>query len=415
MRAMPFSATARAACPPSRACAATGSASGTDGLIHSSASTPRVAASTASPSSWSHRTTSTWSRHAASSTRGIAHQQSRAHPGGHERRRTWDPTWPRGVVIAIVIGPPVVRPTVAQGSDTPVLGSSCTTESAQIERIPMPTLTVGDRERQPDRPLLRGPRRGPSGRPDPRLAAVRPLLGEAGPGAHRRRPPRHHLRPPRLRLVVAAVGAATTTTPSPPTSTPCCATSTCATSRSSASRWAAARSRATSAGTAASASRRRCSPAPSRRTSTRPTTTPTAGSTTRRSRASTTASPATGSPSSTGSRRTSSPPATAPTWSASRRGSTTARSPSSPRRKGTLDCIRGLRLHRLPRRPREDRRADAGHPRRLGRDRAVRGVGQAHRRGDRGQPDRRRSRAARTASTPPTPSEFNRALLDFLG
>jgi hypothetical protein len=59
VRPMPFSVTARAACPPSRACAATGSASGTDGLIHSSASTPRVAASTASPSSWSHRTTST--------------------------------------------------------------------------------------------------------------------------------------------------------------------------------------------------------------------------------------------------------------------------------------------------------------------------------------------------------------------
>ena len=77
------------------------------------------------------------------------------------------------------------------------------------------------REQHPDRALLRGPGRRTTRRADPRVPAGRAQLGEADPGAPRRRAPRHHLRPPRLRPVVEGRAPATTTTPSPPTWTPC--------------------------------------------------------------------------------------------------------------------------------------------------------------------------------------------------
>ena len=59
-------------------------------------------------------------------------------------------------------------------------------------------------ELQFDRAVLRGSRLGSAGRPDPRLPAQRPRLGQAGAGAARRRLPGHHLRPPRVRQVQPA-------------------------------------------------------------------------------------------------------------------------------------------------------------------------------------------------------------------
>ena len=49
------------------------------------------------------------------------------------------------------------------------------------------------RELGVDRPLLRGPRVGSAGRPDPRLSAQRPGVGQAGPGPAGSRPPGDHL------------------------------------------------------------------------------------------------------------------------------------------------------------------------------------------------------------------------------
>src|SRR4051812_42642543 len=58
----------------------------------------------------------------------------------------------------------------------------------------------------PDHPPLRGRRLGTAGRPDPRLPAQRPLVGEADPPADRGGLPRHHVRPSRLRPVQPTVG-----------------------------------------------------------------------------------------------------------------------------------------------------------------------------------------------------------------
>ena len=75
--------------------------------------------------------------------------------------------------------------------------------------------------------------------------------------------------------------------------------------------------------------------------------------------------------------------------------------------KAALGAMAGVRDDGLPRRPDEGPRADAGHPRRLGRRRAVRGLGQAHRgrdprqrgRADRGRAARRQRRATRPSGT----------------
>ena len=59
-------------------------------------------------------------------------------------------------------------------------------------------------EHRRHRDLLRGPRRRPARRADPRLPAQRPRLGQAGPGPAGGRVPGHHLRPARVRQVQPA-------------------------------------------------------------------------------------------------------------------------------------------------------------------------------------------------------------------
>ena len=134
--------------------------------------------------------------------------------------------------------------------------------------------------------------------------------------------PGHHLRPSRVRAARRRSAPATTTTPSPPTSTPSWRPSTCATSSSSDSRWARASSPATSRDTATSVSRSwRSSPrwSPS---SLSVTTTPTGcrrrSSTASRQRRGATATPGT---------RSSSPTST--TWTRTS-ASGSARKPSPP-------------------------------------------------------------------------------------
>ena len=74
---------------------------------------------------------------------------------------------------------------------------------------------------------------------------------------------------------------------------------------------------------------------------------------------------------------------------------------------------RGVRHDRLPCRPREGHRADAGHPRRRRRHRAPRGVGQADRRGHRGQHPRRRGGRPHGFNVSHA-EKLNRELIDFL-
>jgi pimeloyl-ACP methyl ester carboxylesterase len=69
---------------------------------------------------------------------------------------------------------------------------------------------------------------------------------------------------------------------------------------------------------------------------------------------------------------------------------------------GDARLHRGVRAHRLPRRPRHHLDPDARHPRRRGRHRAVRGLGQAHPRVDPGQhPRPDRGWSARAQRHPP--------------
>ena len=126
----------------------------------------------------------------------------------------------------------------------------------------------------PVRLHLRRSRRRPAGRPDSRLAAQPPHVGEPGRRPARGRVPGHRLRPARLRRVGAPADRATSyDTFADDLHDAGHARSTCTTSPWSASRWAAARWPATSARTAATGSRRRCSSAPSRRSCSRPPTT----------------------------------------------------------------------------------------------------------------------------------------------
>src|SRR5262249_36211057 len=60
------------------------------------------------------------------------------------------------------------------------------------------------RELHLDRHLLRGPRLGKTGRPDPRLAALRTILGKAARSPPRRGLPGHHVRPAGFRRLEQA-------------------------------------------------------------------------------------------------------------------------------------------------------------------------------------------------------------------